>query len=305
MTKNLHLLVHVPKCAGRTIETHFQRHLGSERFWSPSRRSKRLPPEILGRKYDPTPPGPLDKIDAISGHMFGQSIEKLFPDRQFIRTVILRNPEQQILSWYNYRMMRYMSEGLYPFSFSLFLRAFPTDPVAYYLLERWLEMPWIRIASLSAEQKVALLDQTLSQFDRVVDISKADELCAWHCQDLGIPLVPGRSNTSDEWVEKTGWKPIKHSDLSEHELQLLRGRFAIDRYLWRRWALKQDIKFERTSPSEFIPRQSLRPLYQLRLRTARQFGPLGVARRRFMPRSGGISQISWLYLNYSVLGNFL
>lgn len=248
------------------------KHLGRERFWVPARRWKRVPPELLGRKYDSTPHGPLDKIDAISGHHFGWSIEGMFPDRQFVRSVVLRNPEQQIFSWYNYRMMRYISEGLHPFPFSLFLRAFPADPVAHFLLGRWLEMPWVKIASLPAKLKVALLDQTLSEFDRIVDVSEASELCAWHCEDLGIPLVAERVNTSEQWVQKTGWKILDHSDLSDGDLKLLSGRFTIDRYLWRRWALKQDVAFEETLPHSLFPRGSLRPFYQLRLRTARQFG---------------------------------
>lgn len=272
MARKLHLALHVPKCAGRMIENHLREHLGVDRFWLPGRRSKRLPPEVLGRKYDATLPANLDKIDAISGHTFGRSIEKLFPDRQLVRSVILRNPEKQILSWYNYRMMRYMSEGLHPFSFNLFLRTFPADPVAYYLLERWLEMSWVGIASLTADQKVAMLDETLSQFDRIVDIADADELCAWHCEDLGIPQVAQRTNTSEEWARKTGWKVIGLSDLNESDLKLLKGRFTIDRYLWRRWALKQDVKFVRTASSRLMAGQTLRPFYKLRLRTARQFG---------------------------------
>ncbi|MGE3426400.1 MAG: hypothetical protein AB7I44_06405 [Hyphomicrobiaceae bacterium] len=272
MARRLHLIVHVPKCAGRSIENHLQLHLGAERFWRPGKRTRRLPLEVLGRKYDASPPGPLDNVDAISGHMFGQSIEKLFPDRQLVRSMILREPEKQILSWYNYRMMRYLTEGLHPFSFRLFLQSFPVDPVAQFLLERWLEMPWIRIATLTAAQKVALLDRTLSQFDRIVDIAEADDLCAWHCDDLGIPGAAERTNTAEQWVLRTSWKPLKYRDLAERDRRLLKGRFAVDRYLWRRWALKQDIEFERAAPRRVIPHEPLRPFYEIRLRTARQFG---------------------------------
>jgi len=227
---------------------------------------------MLARKYDATPPGPLEKIDAIAGHLFGHSVEKLFPDRQFVRSVILREPEKQILSWYNYRMMRYLSQGLHPFSFGLFLQSFPVDPVAHFLLERWLEMPWVKIAALTAAQKVALLDRSLAQFDRIVDIAEADDLCAWHCEDLGIPITAERINTSEQWARRTGWKPLRQSDLTERELRLLRGRFTIDRYLWRRWALKQDTEFKNTRPRRLVPHEPLRPFYEMRVRSARQFG---------------------------------
>lgn len=271
MKRKLHLVLHVPKCAGRSIERHLERHLGEQRLWRPGKRKHVLPLEMLRRKYEAKPPVALDGIDAIGGHLFGQSIEALFPNREFVRSVILREPEKQILSWYNFRMMRYLSQGLHPFSFTLFVRSFPVDPVTHFLLERWLEMPWAKIASLTARQKAALLDASLSKFDRVVDISEADALCAWHCEDLGIPLTAERTNTSEQWASKTGWKPLTFNDLSDSERELLRRRFTVDRYLWRRWALKQDISFVPATTS-VIPREPLRVVYELRLRSARQFG---------------------------------
>ncbi len=272
MDRNLHLLVHVPKCAGRSIEDHFQKHLGPQRFWRPGKRTNLVPLELLGRKYDARPPGRLEDVEAISGHLFGRSIEKLFPDRMMVRSVILREPEKQMLSWYNYRMMRYLSEGLHPFPFRLFVRAFPVDPVAHFLLERWLELPWTTYAMMTAQQKVALLDDALSHFDRVVDIAEASDLCAWHSRDLGIPEDADRTNTSDQWSDRTGWQPLKLSELSEQDLSLLQSRFLIDRYLWRRWALKQNVSFERSMAQVLLPSEPMRAFYELRLRMARETG---------------------------------
>lgn len=272
MVRKLHVVLHVPKCAGRTIEDHLFRHLGNKRFWNPGKRTRSLPLEILDRKYDATPPGSLDDIEAISGHLIGRSIERMFPDRKIIRSVILRDPEKQIMSWYNYRMMRYISQGLHPFPFDVFVRSFPTNPVAYFLLERWFELPWIRHGTLSPEKKVALLDEELSKFDRIVDISEANNLCAWLSGDLSIPLEPNRTNTSEEWASRTGWKLMSFRDLTDRQQKLLRNRFTIDRYLWRRWALKEDVVFERSDSESVLAQEFLRPLYEARLRLARRFG---------------------------------
>jgi len=272
VTKPLHLIVHVPKCAGRTIENHLDKHLGKNRFWTPGKRFRNLPLELFARKYDSRPPGRLEDVDAISGHLFGKSIESLFPDRQIKRSVILREPTKQILSWYNFRMMRYMSEGMKPFPFALFVKSFPKNPTANFLLERWLELPWTRHGLMSAETKVALLDATLSEFDKIVDISRADELCAWHSGYLGIPTHPERTNTSEQWVERTGWQPLQLRDLTDQDQKLLATRFAIDRYLWQRWALKQDVAFQPSGAFDDIRAELARPIFEIRVKAARRRG---------------------------------
>ncbi|MFV0367188.1 MAG: hypothetical protein ACK5KM_01890 [Hyphomicrobiaceae bacterium] len=272
MARSLHLILHVPKCAGRTFEYHLSKHLGPQRFWSPDKRTRKLPLELFARKYDARPPGPLEDVEAISGHLFGQSIEKMFPDREIKRSVIFRDPVKQILSWYNYRMMRYMSEGLKPFPFALFVKSFPKNPTANFLLERWLEKPWVSHGTISAKKKVMLLDASLSRFDRISDISEANALYAWHCEDLGIPTDPGRANTSEEWVKRTGWKPLGLSDLTDQDRALLESRFAVDRYLWKRWALKQDIVLEHTNASQDLQAELVRPIFELRVKAAKRYG---------------------------------
>jgi hypothetical protein len=125
---------------------------------------------------------------------------------------------------------------------------------------------------MTAQQKVALLDDALSHFDRVVDIAEASDLCAWHSRDLGIPEDAERTNTSDQWSDWTGWQPLKLSELSEQDLSLLQSRFLIDRYLWRRWALKQNVSFERSMAQVLLPSEPMRAFYELRLRMARKTG---------------------------------
>ncbi len=275
MTGSLHVVMHVPKCAGTTLEQHFKRHLGPAGFWSPAKRTRKIPLEVLGRKYDARPPARTDEISVVSGHFLGKSIERLFPGRHVIRSVVLRDPVQLMISYYNYRMMRYVSQGLRPYPFELHLRSMSVDPVAHFFLERWHEMPWQQIARLSVRTKVAMLDETLGSLDRVVDISQTDELAAWHSRELGIPEAAARANTGEQWSKDTGWQPVKLKDLTTSVRDALDARLALDRYLWRRWAMGEKISFDSATAAPFLSSEAVRPAYEIRRRLMRDYGVLG------------------------------
>lgn len=269
MPGKLHLLVHVPKCAGTSVEQHLRKHLGAAGAWLPPKRTRQLPLELFGRKYESEPPGRREDIRAISGHFIGQSIARQFPDRSIVRSMILRQPEQQMLSHYNYRMMRYLKSGQRPYPFEDHLYSMPVAPVAHFLLERWLEMPWPRMAAISLREKARLLDEALAQFDRIVDISEADAHIAWLSRDLGIPEATTAKNTSTDWQATTGWKPLKLDELSEADRAAMARRLALDRYLWRRWALKEDVRFDERDSGGFLIEELRRPAYQIRRRLRR------------------------------------
>jgi hypothetical protein len=275
--KNLHVVLHVPKCAGSTMEKHFAKHLGSTRFWSPPKRKTRLALETFGRKYDATPPGRVDDIAVVSGHFIGRSIEKLIPERPIVRSVVLREPEGFVLSLYNFRMMVYLVAGRNPCSFVLFLKTLQTDPVSHFLLDRWLEKPWAAIAAMSSAKKAALLDEMLGSLDHVVDIADVDELIAWHSRDLGIAERATRANTQEEWVRKSGWTPLRLSDLTPYERKMLAQRFNLDRYIWRRWALKEPVTFEPATVAPFLLNEFPRPIYQFQRRIVRRLKSPAIA----------------------------
>lgn len=270
-SNKLHVILHVPKCAGSTMEHHLAKHLGPTRFWSPSKRITRLPLETYSRKYNSTPPGPPQDISAVSGHFIGRSVERLFTNRPIVRSVVLREPESFLISLYNFRMMLYVVAGRNTCSFKLFMNSLQIDPVSHFLLDRWLEKPWISTALLPAARKAALLDEMMESLDQVVDIAKADELFAWHSRDLGIPEQPARANTQGEWVKKSGWTPLQLTDLDAAEREALARRVHLDRYIWRRWALKEKVTFEGKNVALFLPHELRRPIYQARRRMARRY----------------------------------
>ena len=213
-----------------------------------------------------------EQVRAISGHFDGHSLANLLPERRIVRSLILREPQSLMLSWYNFRIMRYMLKGQKPYSFSLFLRSMRMNPVAHFILERWVELPWIQMSRMSDDVKAALLDKTLEQLDYVVDISETDSLISSLTPQIGIAEYAPRRNTAEQNQKKSVWKVICLEDLSWQDRLLLRSRTSLDRYLWRRWALKENIVFDHSKPTGFLFSELVRPSYQIQRRTVRRFG---------------------------------
>lgn len=272
MTNALLIHIHVPKCAGTTVEKHFRRELGDVGFWRPPKRTRKLPLELLGYKYDPTLPGPSELVRAISGHFAGRSMARLFPGRRIVRSIVLREPESLMLSWYNFRIMRYLIKGHKPYSFSLFMRAMRMNPVAHFLLTRWAELPLAPMALMPNEKKASILDGIFASLDHVVDISETDTLIASLSRQIGIRDRAPRHNTAEEKQRLTGWKVIGLDDLSEQERLLLKTRTSLDRYLWRRWALKENVAFDRSGSTGFLVSELVRPSYQIQRHAIQRFG---------------------------------
>lgn len=272
MTDRLFIALHVPKCAGSTLESHLERHLGAA-FWSPRRRLRRVPPEVLGRKYDRRMPAPPERIRAVSGHYVGRSVLELFPERRPVTSIVLREPTAQVVSRYNSRMARYLAEGRRTYPFRLDVLSLPPNPVADFLLTHWLEMSWPRAAALPAPAKVELLDDLLGRIDRVADVSAADGLVADLSRALGIPERAAPRNVSAAAAATLGWTPLRIDDLDADDRALVERRTGIDRYLWRRWALGERVPRPEASGRSHLADEALRPLHEVRRRYLR--GPAG------------------------------
>jgi hypothetical protein len=273
MAEPLYCVLHVPKCAGSTIESHLNKHLGSKAFWRPAKRTRNFPLELFGRKYDNRLPAAANGIKAVSGHFIGASIERHFAGRPIKRTLLLRRPGDHLLSWYNFRMMRYIAAGQAPYSLSLHLRSMPADPMAHFLLERWLELPLWRTAAMNPRQKITLLDHALSAFDFIGDIHDCDRLVALISSELGIEEKAERANTQENWMSRVDWAPLKYEDLTEASREMISRMTSLDDYLWRRWALKETVSFEtRDMGTRFLAHEWRRPYFELMRRYKRNSG---------------------------------
>lgn len=230
----VYMFVHVPKCAGRTIVNHMRKHLSEEQYWITSKRFVHLP-QIAGRNYRSPKPGALDNVRFVSGHYVGRSIERLLTDRMVRKATLLREPVSFYLSYYNFRMMRYLTQGWEPYSFDLHVRSQPHDPICHFLLSRWLELPWAQLLMMSPERKYDLVNEALSNFWYVADYTYCDELVALMSGDLGIEPKPERFNTQEAWQKRTNWRPIARNDLTAEQVAAIESRTAIDRAIWQTW----------------------------------------------------------------------
>ena len=130
----VYFLLHIPKTAGQTIQGHLAEHCAPGDFWQ-SRRKLR-PGHHAG-------PGDLPdfvRARVISGHHIGQSLEESFPGREIRRIVLLRDPLELQISFYNWQMMDNLAKGLGTYSFDWHLCALPRNFTAHFLLLRWLEI---------------------------------------------------------------------------------------------------------------------------------------------------------------------
>jgi hypothetical protein len=228
------IALHVPKCAGRTIENHLREHLDPASLWIPRKRWRKVPP-IYPPHYAPPLNPDTSGIRAVTGHFIGQSVERLFPGRTLYRSVLLREPLGFHLSYFNYRSMRYLSEGLATYSFDDHVRSQPDDPISHFLLERWLELPRARLLSMPAQRKYEILNDCLAKFWFVGDLGYCNELLTMMCEGLGISAQIKSSNTKEQWQAGTNWKLLTKDQLTPDQIALVAQRTRLDRALWETW----------------------------------------------------------------------
>src|SRR5690606_3690437 len=118
------------------------------------------------------------------------------------------------ISYYNFRMMRYLSEGWKAYSFEAHLRSLPCNPISHFLLQKWLEIPWPALMVMSPDRKYELLNGELARFWYVADYKHCDELVALMGHELGISTSPERLNTQEDWLKRVEWQPLTADDLS-------------------------------------------------------------------------------------------
>lgn len=233
-TSPVFIAVHVPKCAGRTIENHLRANLDSGSLWIPRKRSRNFP-QVLPPFYRAPASSDTSAIRAVSGHWIGQSIERLFPGRTLYHSVLLREPMGFHLSYFNYRSMRYLKEGLATYSFDDHIRSPPDDPISHFILERWLEIPRARLLTMSAQRKYDILNECLAKFWYVGDLGCCDELLTMISEQLGISTRIEAANTKEQWQSVAKWNLLSREQLTPTQVAMVQQRTKLDRALWESW----------------------------------------------------------------------
>jgi hypothetical protein len=238
---SVHFIYHVPKCAGRTIHFHLAAELGAGAYLRVSKHRR------VGDKADEV----LDRnqVRALCGHFLDLTTEAQFRGRELKRSILLRDPVSHSVSYYNFRMMRYLSQGLNPYSFDLAYRATQRNFITHYILKNFLELSWYRIALLSDVEKYDLVNAFLGTFWYVADYRLCDDLVAALGSNLGIGCGASRQNTRLEWERRIPWRSLTLDDFSPQLVDQIRQENLLDQKLWETWRqAKHDTKAVRPQP---------------------------------------------------------
>src|SRR5271167_3987479 len=112
----VYFLLHIPKTAGQTIQLHLADHCAPGVFWQSRRRLR------AGRRARSGGLPDFERARVISGHHVTRALEASFPGREIRRIVLLRDPLQLQVSFYNWQMMDNLAKGLGSYGFELHLR---------------------------------------------------------------------------------------------------------------------------------------------------------------------------------------
>jgi tetratricopeptide (TPR) repeat protein len=225
----VYFLLHVPKTAGQTIQGHLSEHCAPGVFWQSHRKLR------PGHHAGPGDFPDFARARVISGHHIGRSLEQSFPGREIRRIVLLRDPLELQISFYNWQMMDNLAKGLGTYSFDWHLRALPRDFIAHFLLSRWLEIPWRRLMVTSDGQKYEILNRALADFWFVGTPADCDRVIEAVGPELDVPPVAPRRNISAEQQGRTGWALLTAEALPPDTRTAFRDCNQLDQALWEDW----------------------------------------------------------------------
>lgn len=274
-TAPVHFVYHVPKCAGRTIDRHLALSLPQSDYY---RLRRRRGLRRFVRRYDDT--GPVDPrtVRVVSGHHLGMSVDPHFGRRLILRSLLLRDPASHFVSYYNYRMARYLSQGLQPYSAAVAYGAQQRNFITHYILKYFLELTWTQIASLSDEEKYDLVNAFLSTFWYVGDYRLCDAFIGTLGEQLGISANARPHNTMTELARGAGWTPLTLDLLPRRAIAKIVSENMIDQKLWETW---HDARHEtdavrpvalQANTSSFIGGEAVRLVNQIVRRVQRRWG---------------------------------
>lgn len=271
----VHFVYHVPKCAGRTIDRHLAVTLPKSAYHRLRKRRG------LGRfltRYDFARLPDPRSAKVVSSHFLGLSLDPLFAGRPVKRSILLRDPASHFVSYYNFRMTRYISRGLQPYGLEVAYGATQRNFVTHYILKNFLELPWLQIASLADDEKYDLANAFLATFWFVGDYRLCDDFLAALGSRLDISANATPRNTLAELVRSVGWTPVTMDQLSPQMFTDIRAENSIDQKLWETWRdVRHDTAAVRPRPlernaSNFISSEASRFVNQILRRAQRRWG---------------------------------
>ncbi|MBZ8134874.1 sulfotransferase family protein [Afifella sp. IM 167] len=230
----LYLFCHVPKCAGSTVEGHFDRYM-KERLLYPPRRRSFL--RDLGGGYTDMKkmPKELDRLDFIGGHSLSRNVASLFPARDIRECVLIRDPLSLAVSYYNFRNKLADLRGKGTAPFSMVYRSFPRDIVCRFILTRYVGFGYPRLLSFDSARRFAEVERLLREFWFVAGLEHTNEMLNVISRNLGI----GEMAVTDENVSNRPGA-LTVADVPQEIARDILARNPLDALLYARW---KDVKW--------------------------------------------------------------
>ncbi|WP_319497084.1 hypothetical protein [uncultured Cohaesibacter sp.] len=253
-TSHVYFAYHVPKCAGSSIDYYIAQNFGDQ-FLRPARlKAPRI--HFSSRNYQQPEMGALEGIRFVSGHWIGRSLEACFPGRPIRQSILLRDPLGFYLSYYNYRMKRYQSQGMQAFSFDLFYRTRPLNPVSSFILTRVLEIPAPLVRLMSSEEKLHRIHEGLRDFWFVGSYRDCDQLLAMIAREEGGSVDFASRN-------KNPHKAVTEATLTDGQVNRIMEENSLDQALYEHYCMKGDsaVAFSPSDPLKAILKDFQRPFY--------------------------------------------
>jgi hypothetical protein len=269
----VYFLLHIPKTAGQTIQQHFAQHCAPGVFWQSSRRVN----FARGDRSDDLPDPSRARI--IAGHHISRSFQNLFPGREIRPILLLRDPLELQISFYNWHMMNNIAIGAGTYGFDLHLRALPLNFMTDFLLWSWLEISRGALRMMAEGKKYDILNRMMAEFWFVAAHTDCDRLIAEIGPDLGVPPTARRRNTSAALQSQTGWRLLTSASLPAAMRCAMRARNRVDQALWENWraagfnsAAIHPPLLETSRKRGLSAHEIVRPWFRLRRFAARQRG---------------------------------
>jgi hypothetical protein len=275
--RTVHFIYHVPKCAGQTVHRHLAMVLTGNAYHRI--RKQRGWRRLLFSRYDDRKLPEPEQLSAIGGHYLGVSLDQRFSGREIKRSILLRDPVSHFISLYNYRMMRYLSQGWHPYSFELAYRATQRNRITHHVLRNFLELPWGRLLRLSDQEKYDIVNGFLASFWYVGDYTLCDDLLAALGSEFSVPAGAAPQNTSAEWNARITWRNLSQNDLPPRAIEQIRQENLLDQRIWETWRDARDqvsrvrpLALNGRSTRGFLETEVMRFPGQVMRRVRRRFG---------------------------------
>lgn len=228
MTRVVHFLLHVPKCAGTTVEAHFRAHLGEGYMFAP--RWENPLRNVVGNRYPSLRAEDLGHVHTVSGHSLSTGMRTFFPGAEVRESVLLRDPTGYLLSFYNYRWTRYNEGwGKEPPPFDRWYAGQRRNPITRFLMNRYFEIGLPALYRFSSADRLRFLEQRLARFHFVGSYRMADEMIGGISQEMGLPEQVDAQNVTPK-------RKLIAADLPVALRQRIERDNALDHALFDRWS---------------------------------------------------------------------